>query len=400
MIRRHAAPRVLSKSRRRRLTRRETQRPALFRFAGEQLEPRLLMAGIPEGTDNDTRETATLLTLAPDSLQPTVIWAGNRVEGAIDSAVDGDHFKFDGLNFDGIVIYTKSLSGSLDTTTTVYNAAGSVLGSDLEGGADNDGANQSFVIDRVPPTFTLISPVAGAISDDLGYIEVKWDPTAPAPLNSSTLDVNDLLVPGVTVDRVEALPNGNVRYWYNDDGQKLPLGQVSVSPQTGQVADQAGNTNAAASAFSFLRFKAACPWQNEEVRYDANFDTFVTPQDALVIINELNRRAIVNSQDQLPSPVTPEPSPPFFYDTNCDTFGTPQDVLVVINELNRRAANSEVESTASNIDTSVSWQSNAESAATLQPVVLVLSSQTGSIPTQRPSREPITEFICLNSTTK
>jgi hypothetical protein len=176
------------------------------------------------------------------------------------------------------------------------------------------------------------------VSEDLGYVEVGWDDFSPAGLDETSYGTGDVQVAGVSIDRVEILPSGRVRYWYNDDGDTLKLGQVQVIPQPGQVLDRAGNANAAAGAASFLRLQVACAWSNPLLRYDANSDTFVSPQDVLVIVNELNRRAIIDQFSRLPAPQFPSPLPPMYYDVNCDKHGTPQDVLVIVNELNRRFA--------------------------------------------------------------
>ncbi len=76
------------------------------------------------------------------------------------------------------------------------------------------------------------------------------------------------------------------------------------------------------------------PWQNPSMPTDANDDGFVTPLDALLIINYLNSAGS--------GPVPPgEPFP--FYDVNGDNFVSPVDVLLVINELNNRRASGEGE---------------------------------------------------------
>jgi len=71
-------------------------------------------------------------------------------------------------------------------------------------------------------------------------------------------------------------------------------------------------------------------WQNPILRWDVNNDGFVSPIDALLLIN------YINSQSS-PPPALPASravgSP--FYDVNGDGFATAGDVLLVINEINR-----------------------------------------------------------------
>jgi hypothetical protein len=71
-------------------------------------------------------------------------------------------------------------------------------------------------------------------------------------------------------------------------------------------------------------------WQNDASRHDVNNDGFVTPRDALIVINTLNELG----SRQLPV-VSAEFQPSPFYDVNGDGFVTANDMLQVVNELNR-----------------------------------------------------------------
>ena len=59
-------------------------------------------------------------------------------------------------------------------------------------------------------------------------------------------------------------------------------------------------------------------------------DGFISPIDALVVINTLND----DGSRQLPAPSGPEELPNFYYSTNGDDFVSPIDALLVINFLN------------------------------------------------------------------
>ncbi len=65
-----------------------------------------------------------------------------------------------------------------------------------------------------------------------------------------------------------------------------------------------------------------------------NDDTFVSPIDALLIINELNS---VGSRELPIPPVCPDCPPPYF-DVNCDGWIAPIDALIIINYINAQAA--------------------------------------------------------------
>jgi VCBS repeat-containing protein len=71
-------------------------------------------------------------------------------------------------------------------------------------------------------------------------------------------------------------------------------------------------------------------WQNPIENLDVNNDGFITPLDALLIINSLN----LFGPRTLPNPALPPNTPPPFYDTNGDGSISPVDVLLVINHLN------------------------------------------------------------------
>ncbi|MEM8733689.1 MAG: dockerin type I domain-containing protein, partial [Planctomycetota bacterium] len=68
-------------------------------------------------------------------------------------------------------------------------------------------------------------------------------------------------------------------------------------------------------------------WTNAKNRYDVNDDGFLSPIDALLIINYLNNA----SNSELP-PL--EDRPPSFFDVSEDGFASPIDALMVVNRLN------------------------------------------------------------------
>ncbi len=63
--------------------------------------------------------------------------------------------------------------------------------------------------------------------------------------------------------------------------------------------------------------------------HDVNDDYRVTPSDALMVINKLNRRGMDD---------TPQTSRSHFEDVNDDSRLTPSDALTVINRINSQAA--------------------------------------------------------------
>ena len=82
------------------------------------------------------------------------------------------------------------------------------------------------------------------------------------------------------------------------------------------------------------------PWQNPQLRADVNNDGWITPLDALVLINDLN----ANRPRVLPVPPPSSNGPPPYLDVTGDGVVSASDVLVVINILNGAAPSGEGES--------------------------------------------------------
>ncbi|MCA9194910.1 MAG: hypothetical protein KDB03_24230 [Planctomycetales bacterium] len=64
---------------------------------------------------------------------------------------------------------------------------------------------------------------------------------------------------------------------------------------------------------------------------DVSGDRVITPIDALLLINFLNRETVFVLRDRTPY------SPSQFLDVDHDEFATPTDVIIIINYLNRMA---------------------------------------------------------------
>ena len=109
------------------------------------------------------------------------------------------------------------------------------------------------------------------------------------------------------------------------------------------AADNVGNRETAPLNPDASTRVAIARWQNPggsaNARFDVNNDTFVTPLDALLIINDLNN----SGGRKLPDSSSPEKPPPFF-DVNGDGFLSAIDALLVINLLNRQSSSGEAES--------------------------------------------------------
>ncbi len=136
----------------------------------------------------------------------------------------------------------------------------------------NGGVDQAFelLVDGLPPAGVLLEPVPGEpTSADAGYVDVRWSDADGVGIDPASLDAADVTIASpaaVTVDRAEVLPD-RVRYWYDDDGDALAEGAVTVTFVAGEVADLAGNANAGGSA-EFV-YDATGPTVTDVTAHDA-----------------------------------------------------------------------------------------------------------------------------------
>ena len=119
--------------------------------------------------------------------------------------------------------------------------------------------------------------------------------------------------------------------------QLSPDGSFSYTPNinfnredsfTYKVSD---GTETSQSATVTIVVATAYPWHNGTLSVNVNSDGYVTPLDALLVINELNKGGSRKLPTDRPRPLT---SP--FTDVSRDGYMTPIDALLVINYLNKR----------------------------------------------------------------
>ncbi|MCU0961983.1 MAG: dockerin type I domain-containing protein, partial [Pirellulaceae bacterium] len=97
-----------------------------------------------------------------------------------------------------------------------------------------------------------------------------------------------------------------------------------------QETDGSGGSGLTATAVVALQVQARpLPYRNPRLHLDVNDDGHVSPRDALIIINLLNREGT----QQLLAP-TEHFVPPDFLDTSGDNWVSPRDALLIINYLN------------------------------------------------------------------
>lgn len=120
-------------------------------------------------------------------------------------------------------------------------------------------------------------------------------------------------------------------------------------------------------------------WQNPVNSLDVNNDGFVTPLDALIILNELNAPP-PRGPRVLPSPPTP-PDPVFYFDVNGDGAITALDALIVINYLNSLSSSSSMGSSSAMTGTVVESAPVQGDAAAPSAKATITSLDGGEAPT-------------------
>jgi len=256
-------------------------------------------------------------------------------------------------SLEGVLINDSDVEGSTLTATRV---SGPTVSGSANPGTLTFGADGSFTY---RPAANYVGPVTftyrandGQLNSNIATVTITVNNTnnPPVAVNDSaattvggsvlvTVLANDSDSDG-TIDpasvSIAANPaRGSVTVNANGTVLYTPSGTATGS-DTFQytVRDNAGAISNAATVS--ITINPAPPlWQNPPRVMDVNNDTFTTPIDALLIINELNINSLNLGPDRrLP---TTGVSPPPYYDVNGDGFLTPNDSLIVINFLNSGA---------------------------------------------------------------
>ncbi|MDA1052746.1 MAG: dockerin type I domain-containing protein [Planctomycetota bacterium] len=221
-------------------------------------------------------------------------------------AIDLDAFNYEAITVDG----------NVNQSTAHFDHRGRLIEA-------QDPHLQSYFYSRKPTVFDEY----GNYLLDLGEVTTF---TTPDPDGS-----DPTLSAQVTSFGYDALLNVTSRTLPPLANPVQPLswdGFVHGSP--GQMTDELGNSttfgrDSSANLTQMTAFAPAAKpnqWQNPFIRRDVNFDTFVSPVDALQIINELNSPSLPSGQ--LPDNYNTAKG---FFDVNGDRHVSPVDVLQVIN---------------------------------------------------------------------
>ena len=172
-------------------------------------------------------DPVTLIGVTDPNLTVSLDTSGNAFNNGTTTSDTNGHFTFTGVTL---------AKGPNPVSVEAANAQGTTI------------ASQTITIDDQLPTGTLVTPAPNSTTEqDLGYVDIQWSDGGPAPIDSTTFGTGNITVTGVTIDAVQDLGNDLERYEYNLNGGTLSPGLINVSLVAGQVADLAGNMNAAAT---------------------------------------------------------------------------------------------------------------------------------------------------------
>ncbi|MHC4716150.1 MAG: right-handed parallel beta-helix repeat-containing protein, partial [Planctomycetota bacterium] len=139
---------------------------------------------------------------------------------------------------------TLNLTGALPAERYRLTVGAGIT--DAQGRPLNGGTDQSFdfLVDGIAPVGELVAPAPGSVTDaDLGYVDVRWDDGDGVGINPATVGIDDITIPGVSIDDVVDLGGSVWRYAYDLDADALAPGVVTVSFVAGAVQDEATNAS-------------------------------------------------------------------------------------------------------------------------------------------------------------
>ncbi|MFM7073608.1 MAG: peptidylprolyl isomerase [Planctomycetota bacterium] len=187
-------------------------------------------------------------------------------------------------------------------------------------------------------------------------VTVLPDPTNSGPFLTETRSV--MTSPGVAVSlQLNAVDADGDPVRYEASLEDPTKGQINVNATTGQVTvtpiagftgdlrvkvgvrappDYPNDTFDPVDTQTLIIKVRANPtyWQNLDLPADVDQDGVVVPRDALLVINELNARALSTSSGAMKFERPTATTGFFYFDTSGDNLVTPVDALRVVNRLN------------------------------------------------------------------
>lgn len=292
-----------------------------------------------------------------------------------------------------VVLYVSPDSEGSLRFTPLANANGTVVINVTveDGGLDGDLAtlgDNAMTAREFRVVITPVQDVPIATSDDFTVQENQTLTVSSPGVLSNDLEVDGdvmqaVLAQSPTRGTLVLLPNGSFTYTPPTNFNREDCFQYYVDDGTAQSE----------VVTVTLTVHTAYAWYNGIWAVDVNDDRFVTPLDALLVINDLNVYGARNLSVDRPRPLTGP-----FFDTSRDGRISPLDALLVINFLNSRGqgegecdgADSSV-ATSRRIDSTVANASPQHVAQTADPMVSWIDNRLRRIAHDITCGEPGTE---------
>jgi len=257
------------------------------------------------------------------------------VSGTLDIIADGDDvvvrsgslelFRAPGSGLDRIDVFGQSGDDTLNVENLDAIFSG-LIGGDAGDGNDTlrlTGGGQELDLTRI----------ADAEIQGLETIDITGSGD-----NTLTLDVEEVLNLSPTTDTLRVRHDDGDTVIY-DDGWTVEIPQI-VGGQYVHVLKQGNAT---------IEVANTKPFSNPLRALDTSHDGFISPVDALIVINRISDKGA----GPLDTPASVAELTEFFYiDTNKDGFVAPIDVLLIVNFLNDPAGNVEGEIAVTHVDLS------------------------------------------------
>jgi hypothetical protein len=296
--------------------------------------------------DNPTIDALDDLTINEDATQQTVTLSGISAGGneiqPLSVSVSSNNtdlitlriLSYASPDSTGTLRFTPVANQSGTATITVTTIDGG-LDANLATTADNAVTTELFDIDVIaindPPTVDPIDDVTVAeesVTFTIDFTGITAGLGETQPLAVTIENDNTKLFSAIALDYSSVDTIGTIHLTPSTEASGMATFTLTVTD--GGLDNDLATTsdNTSVSEVFDVSITPAFPWHNYNLPLDVNGDNAASPIDVLMIIQEINS----NGSYELPTPRS-ELTPPF-YDVDRDGWITPSDALHIINYLN------------------------------------------------------------------
>jgi hypothetical protein len=299
-----------------------------------------------------------------------------------------DNFYTIGEGSEGLMVMATANDGETVYTTTTGQSGGYSL--QVPPGTYSVMAVRA----DLPVPIVVDDVVIGASNSKVDFVVPDFVPIAPVAQNDRTMtEVGQQVVIDVlandTGDRQQVIVTSAPEH-----GQAVvdtTTGAITYTPQGSfagfdQISYQVrGSTgllsNKARAQIAVIDLQNA-PWTNPTDKYDANASGYATPEDVLILVDDLNS----NGARILPTPSASGSFPLPYLDVSADNRISPMDILYIVDYLNSQLQTSG-EGEGLGVDDAVQADQEVVLSTTQQPDAVVDPDEMLAIP------EPVTSLV-------